>query len=173
VRPVCFALSPALQAKFVGLPVLDIADAHRSILQTQQCFIVSRFTPFSVSCKASTATGFANASRGGTFQTKGNVMSIRTAVLFVALGVGAISAPMMASARVYLDVNIAPPAERVEVIPAARVGYVWAPGYWNYSGHQHVWTRGHYIRERRGHEWVADRWEQHGDRWHHERGHWN
>jgi WXXGXW repeat (2 copies) len=100
-------------------------------------------------------------------------MSIKTATLFVALGIGAAAAPMISNARVYVDVDIAPPAAQVEVIPAARVGYVWAPGYWNYSGHQHVWAGGHYIRERRGHEWVGDTWEQRGTRWHHEGGHWN
>ena len=49
---------------------------------------------------------------------------------------------MMASARVYIDVDIAPPPVRVEVVPVARVGYVWAPGYWYWSGHQHVWVGG-------------------------------
>jgi hypothetical protein len=100
-------------------------------------------------------------------------MSLKTAALSVALGVGAIALPSIGSARVYVDVDLAPPAPRVEVVPRARVGYVWAPGYWNYTGHRHVWTKGHYLRERRGHHWVADGWEQRGNRWHRVRGHWD
>ena len=73
----------------------------------------------------------------------------------------------------YLDVEIAPPESRVEVIPSARAGYAWAPGYYNYSGHQHVWVGGRCIHERHGHHWTADRWEQHGTRWHHEAGRWD
>ena len=100
-------------------------------------------------------------------------MSLRTAILCVALGVSAVAAPTISNARVFVDINVAPPAARVEVVPAARVGYVWAPGYWNWSGHQHVWVGGHWIRNHRGHVWVPERWDQRGDRWHFERGHWN
>jgi WXXGXW repeat (2 copies) len=100
-------------------------------------------------------------------------MSIRTAVLCAALGISAIAAPTISSARVYVDIDVAPPALREEVVPAARVGYVWAPGYWNWSGQKHVWVGGHSIRERSGHHWVGDNWEQRGGRWHHEGGHWD
>jgi hypothetical protein len=100
-------------------------------------------------------------------------MSIKNAIFCLTLGVGAAAAPMMGNARVFVDVDVAPPPAQVEVIPAARVGYVWAPGYWNWSGHEHVWTNGRYIRERPGHHWVGDNWEQRGTRWHHEGGHWD
>jgi hypothetical protein len=103
----------------------------------------------------------------------GGSMSLKTAALSVALGLGAIVLPSIGSARVYLDVDIAPPAPRVEVVPAPRVGYVWAPGYWNYEGRHHVWVKGHYIRGHRGHHWVADSWEQRGNRWHRVEGHWD
>lgn len=101
------------------------------------------------------------------------MMSLRVAILCSTIGIAASLAPASAGARVYLDVQVAPPASRVEVIPQARSGYVWSPGYYNWSGRNHVWVNGHYIRGRRGHHWVADRWEQHGDRWHHERGRWD
>jgi hypothetical protein len=104
---------------------------------------------------------------------KGKIMSIKTAILCTALGIGALAAPMIGSARVFVDVDVAPPAAQVEVIPAGRAGYVWAPGYWNWSGHEHVWAGGHYIRERQGHHWVGDNWEQRGTRWHHSEGHWD
>ena len=98
-------------------------------------------------------------------------MSIKTAVFCIALGASAVL-PSVASARVYVDVDIAPPAPRVETIPEARVGYVWAPGYWDYDGHRHHWVSGHYIHERHGHHWVADRWEERDHRWHRVQGHW-
>jgi WXXGXW repeat (2 copies) len=100
-------------------------------------------------------------------------MIIRTALLCAAIGVAASALPSTASARAYVDIDIAPPAARVETIPAPRRGYVWAPGYWNYSGHRHVWVGGHYIHERRGHHWVADNWEQHDGRWRRSPGHWD
>src|SRR3954447_14231690 len=99
-------------------------------------------------------------------------MSIRTAVFCTVLGVSAAVVPLMSSARVYLDVNVAPPPPPEEGIPPPRHGYVWAPGYYDYDGHRHHWRHGHWIREHRGRHWVSDRWEDRGGRWHHERGHW-
>lgn len=100
-------------------------------------------------------------------------MSLRTAILCVALGAGAIAVPMMASARVHVDIGVAPPAAQVEVVPAPRVGYVWGPGYWRWRGHRHVWVHGHWIHERHGYRWTPEHWEQRGDRWHFDRGHWD
>ena len=100
-------------------------------------------------------------------------MIFKSALLCAAIGIGAAVMPTIGNARTYIDVDIAPPAARVETIPAPRHGYIWAPGYWSYSGHRHVWVNGHYIRERRGHHWVADSWEQHDGRWRYQRGHWD
>jgi hypothetical protein len=100
-------------------------------------------------------------------------MLIRTGFFCAAMGIAAFVAPTPSHARVYLDVNVAPPDARVEVVPAERSGYAWAPGYYNYSGHRHVWVTGRYLRQRHGQHWTADRWEQRGDRWHHDRGRWD
>jgi hypothetical protein len=100
-------------------------------------------------------------------------MTIKTVLCCAVLGLAASAAPLTSNARVYLDIDIAPPPPPVEVIPAPRVGYVWAPGYYSYTGHRHVWARGHWIREHHGHHWVADRWEDRDGRWHRERGHWD
>ena len=100
-------------------------------------------------------------------------MSIRTAILCVALGIGAAAAPMIGSARVYVDIDVAPPQAQVEVVPAARAGYVWGPGYWNWRGHRHVWVHGRWIHERHGYRWSPERWEQRGERWHFDRAHWD
>ena len=85
---------------------------------------------------------------------------------------GAIAAPSIASAGIMIDIDVAPPPIRAETMPPPRVGYVWAPGYWEWRGHAHVWVAGRYIVERRGYRWVPDHWEQRGPHWHHERGHW-
>ena len=70
------------------------------------------------------------------------------------------------------DADVAPPPERAERAPAPRDGYVWAAGYWEWSGHAYSWVPGHFIFGRRGAHWVADRWDQVGDHWQHVNGHW-
>ena len=76
---------------------------------------------------------------------------------------GAMSLPAAAGVDFY--VNIAPPAPLVEVVPAPRVGYVWAPGYWDYRGHRYVWYRGHWERERHGYYYHPTHWYEHDGRW--------
>ncbi|HEV7986203.1 MAG TPA: YXWGXW repeat-containing protein [Steroidobacteraceae bacterium] len=88
------------------------------------------------------------------------------------MSAGAIAAPALSSAAVLVDVDVAPPAPRVEVLPGPRAGYAWAPGYWAWRGHRHVWVRGHWIRERVGYHWVPDAWVAAGPRWHYAPGHW-
>src|SRR5579862_154640 len=46
------------------------------------------------------------------------------------MAAAAVSAPSIGAAGVVLDVDVAPPAPRVEVVPVARPGFVWAPGFW-------------------------------------------
>jgi hypothetical protein len=92
--------------------------------------------------------------------------------LGLCMATSAVTAPTIASAGVAIDINIAPPPVRVETVPPPRVGFVWAPGFWEYRGHEHVWVPGRWVGERRGYHWVPDRWEQRGPNWHHERGHW-
>ena len=100
-------------------------------------------------------------------------MNVRNALFASLFAAGMVAAPSAAQARVYLDVDVAPPAPRVETVPAPREGYVWAPGYYDYDGHHHVWRKGRWEHERHGQHWVADRWEEHDGRWHHDRGHWD
>jgi WXXGXW repeat (2 copies) len=71
-----------------------------------------------------------------------------------------------------IDIEIAPPAPRVVVVPPPRPGFVWAPGYYRWDGHRHVWVDGHFIRERRGSHWVPEHWDEHHGRYHFEPGHW-
>jgi hypothetical protein len=92
--------------------------------------------------------------------------------LGLCMAASAITVPTIASAGVFVDIEVAPPAARLEVVPPARVGYVWAPGYWDWRGHEHVWVAGRWLGERRGYRWVPDHWQQRGPQWHHEAGHW-
>ncbi len=74
-----------------------------------------------------------------------------------------------------LDVNIdigAPPAPRVEAVPVAPAGYVWAPGFWEFFHGQYVWRRGHFIEGRPGYRWAPETWDRRGNAHHFEEGHW-
>jgi hypothetical protein len=93
-------------------------------------------------------------------------------ILALALTASALAAPSVSQARTDVSITVGPPPPIVETVPPPRAGYVWAPGYWNWNGHKHVWHRGYWLRERRGYAWEADRWDQRGDRWYYERGHW-
>jgi hypothetical protein len=82
--------------------------------------------------------------------------------------------PTQALAEVGYSVVIAnrPPPPRHERIPAARRGYVWAPGYWNWNGNRHRWTKGHWERSRHGHYYQQSKWEQSNEGWRLNRGGW-
>jgi hypothetical protein len=79
--------------------------------------------------------------------------------------------PLQASADV-LVVHTAPPAPRHEVVPAARHGYEWAPGYWNWNGHRYVWMKGHWERARHGMAYHHPEWRQGANGWELDRGGW-
>ena len=101
-------------------------------------------------------------------------MTMRKIVLamMLSLGAGALTVPMTSLAAVGIDINIAPPAPRVEAVPAPRVGFVWAPGYWQWRGRRHFWVAGHWMRARRGYHWAPAHWEQRGPHWHFVQGRW-
>jgi hypothetical protein len=82
------------------------------------------------------------------------------------------AAPVFAQTHVSISVHNAPPAARYEPVPAARKGYVWSPGYWNWNGHRHVWEKGHWERVRPGYAYQRPQWRQARHGWHLERGGW-
>ena len=102
-------------------------------------------------------------------------MNRRKALIGAVLAIAAAGIPTAGNAArlVVVDVDVAPPPERVEVVPAPRAGYVWAPGYWRWERGRHVWVRGYWVRGRRGYHWVPHRWEEHERRWRFEAGHWD
>ena len=72
----------------------------------------------------------------------------------------------VASAEPFVDVRVAPPAPRVEVVPVRpSPHHFWVHGYWGWNGHAHAWTPGRYEVERRGYAYREPRWEG-------GRGHW-
>jgi hypothetical protein len=100
-------------------------------------------------------------------------MRIRNRILLTAVALSAAMVALPGVARTFVEIQVAPPAPLVEVVPPPRVGYVWAPGYWRWNGHRHVWIRGSWVRERRGWHWERDVWVQSPNgRWHLVRGHW-
>ncbi|MDQ6917433.1 MAG: YXWGXW repeat-containing protein [Pseudomonadota bacterium] len=99
-------------------------------------------------------------------------MSLKTRILVGMLATSAALVSLPSLARVYV-VEVAPPPPRVEVVPAPRVGYVWAPGYWGWRGHRHVWVNGNWVRERRGYHWEPHHWVERNGRWHFEEGRWH
>ena len=88
------------------------------------------------------------------------------------LALSAAVAPVASQAAVGVYVGIGPPAPRVEVVPAARAGYEWAPGYWRWNGYRHVWVSGYWLRARPGWHWIGPRWAAYGPRWHYVGGYW-
>ena len=79
------------------------------------------------------------------------------------LSAAASIAPGVSLAAVNIDIDVAPPPARVEVVPGPREGYVWAPGYWAWRGHEHVWVGGHWsARPHPGAVWMHAHWSSHG-----------
>lgn len=88
----------------------------------------------------------------------------------VVAGACAVAAPALAD--VIVIAPSAPPPERVEVVPPARVGYVWDKGHWRWDHGHYVWIGGHWQAERVGYHWVPGHWVAHGPNWRWIEGHW-
>ena len=101
-------------------------------------------------------------------------MKAPLAVLSGALAGLLLAAPAATQARVVeFDVEVAPPAERVEVVPAPRHGYVYEKGYWSWDNGKYAWREGRFIEERPGHRYEPGAWERRGEHWHFRGGHWD
>jgi len=76
------------------------------------------------------------------------------------------------SGRVY--VRTGPPPVRAEIVGVAPgPGYVWVPGYYNYSGRDYVWVGGRWDRPPRARaRWVPAHWERDGHGYYFVDGHW-
>ena len=98
--------------------------------------------------------------------------TLRNVLLATISLAGALLSSQSALAGSDIVVDTLPPAPRVEREPLHRDGYVWAPGYWEWTGHFFRWVSGTWVVEHRKSQWVADHWEQIGSQWHYVRGHW-
>jgi hypothetical protein len=99
--------------------------------------------------------------------------SLGLAALLIALSATAVL-PGIAVAQVNVNITIgeAPPPLRFESVPAPRNGYLWAPGYWNWNGNQHVWSSGHWERVRQDYDYVRPEWRQENGQWRLQQGGW-
>jgi hypothetical protein len=98
--------------------------------------------------------------------------TLLTAAAALVLGTAAF-APVQAYAKGdVIVVRQAPPAVKYESVPAARRGYEWLPGYWNWTGRRHVWVKGHYERVRPGYAYHRAEWRQGRNGWELDRGGW-
>ncbi len=78
-----------------------------------------------------------------------------------------------AGVGISLQIGIAPPPQRVEVVPPAhRRGMVWIPGFWGWNGQAYVWVAGHHERERRGYRYIVPAWSMVGNAWVFQPGYW-
>ena len=102
-------------------------------------------------------------------------MNIRNLAAAVVLAVGSLGFAAVAQAeRVYdVEIGVAPPPPRVEIVPAPREGYIYEPGHYVWNGSEYVWTDGQFIQYREGHEYHPSMLERRGDRWHFRTGHWD
>ena len=98
--------------------------------------------------------------------------TLQKASLPILIIAGAFLSPRFASAGADIVVDTLPPGPRAEHEPPHRDGYVWAPGYWEWTGHFFHWVSGTWVVERRRSHWVADHWDQIGSQWQYVRGHW-
>jgi hypothetical protein len=100
----------------------------------------------------------------------------RRSILAAGLALACLAMPVASKTDVHLglNLNVGPPAEVVEEIPPppVAVGYVWAPGYWDWDGHHHVWRRGHYVKARPGFVWEPPHWVEVRGRWRFVPGRW-
>jgi hypothetical protein len=94
------------------------------------------------------------------------------AAAVAALGLSALPAAAAIEYTV-VELGTAPPAMQSEVIPPAREGYTWIPGYWDYRDSQYSWVGGHYETAREGYVYVAPRYEQADGRWRMYAGGWD
>jgi hypothetical protein len=71
-------------------------------------------------------------------------------------------------------VQVAPPAPRVEVVPAPRAGNVWIPGHWRWSPRagQYAWVPGQWKARRAGYVYAPATWVQVGGAWRYREGTW-
>jgi hypothetical protein len=75
------------------------------------------------------------------------------------------------AAEIVSDSPPPPPSPRTEHVPAARYGYAWAPGHWQWNGDTYHWVSGTWM-EQGGAPRIPDDWQQMDGRWRYLLRHW-
>jgi len=90
----------------------------------------------------------------------------------IAASLAGVSIPAAARTNVDFYVNVAPPVAPVEVVPAARPGYVWVPGYYDWRYNRYHWVRGRWVVSRPGHVYAPVHWVHRDGRYYRRGGAW-
>jgi hypothetical protein len=82
---------------------------------------------------------------------QGDITNTRNIVAALTLAVGSLgfAAVGQAAKFIHVEIGVTPPAERVEVVPAPREGYVYERGHYVWNGSAYVWADGQFIAPRR------------------------
>ena len=116
--------------------------------------------------------------------SRGRKIRPGTGLLLLGLGAGVLVPtfaradihPVAIVAEVDLNINVAPPEPRHEVIverDRPSRDHVWVPGFWEWRHDRHYWVAGHWERPPHGmHEWVEPRWEHRDHNYVFIRGFW-
>jgi YXWGXW repeat-containing protein len=103
------------------------------------------------------------------------VKKILVSALFAAGMIGAVATPLPSVAAVDIQLNFGPPADRHEVVPPPRRGYVWAPGHWQWNAgrNRHIWAAGYWERARPGYVFQRPQWVERDGRWTYQARRWD
>ena len=80
------------------------------------------------------------------------------------IGLTLAAASLVASAQVSVNINVpgliavAPPAPRVEYMPAPRPGHLWVEGNWHWNQGGYAWRPGYWQRARPDYAYAPGRW---------------
>lgn len=104
-----------------------------------------------------------------------SIPSLLLAATVAAGGLAGMALPTAANAQAYINVQIGtpPPPPRYEVVPAARPGYVWATGHYEWVRNDYRWRRGHWVQARPGYDYVPAAWRAQGNRWVYQAPRWD
>jgi hypothetical protein len=97
---------------------------------------------------------------------------MKTRLLAAALVATTLVAALPAAEAVKLVVREAPPAVRVEPVPAPRPGYQWVGGHWDWRGSKYVWETGTWVKERPGYVYTAPTWVEVNGHWERREARW-
>ena len=97
---------------------------------------------------------------------------MKTRLLAAAMVAATLGVALPAAEAVTLVVREAPPAVRVETVPAPRPGYQWVGGHWDWRGSKYVWESGTWVKERPGYVYYAPTWVEKNGHWERREARW-